>query len=99
MKNFLFILLFALGTTFANAQCTPDPQYSAAGIYPDTSTGLATAYVGQSYYQNITVITPTDTVVDILQNPVQVTIDSISLTSVSGLPSNFTYSCDCCFYS
>ena len=94
MKNFLFFLSFALVASFVNAQCTPDPQFSAAGIYPDTSTGLAIAYVGQSYSQNITVITPTDTVVDVLGNPVQVTIDSISLMSVSGLPPNFTYSCD-----
>ena len=94
MKNFLLLFLFLLGAIFTNAQCIPDPQYTAAGIYPDTSTGLATAYVGQSYSQNITVITPTDTVVDVLGNPVQVTIDSISLMSVSGLPPNFSYSCN-----
>ena len=41
--------------------CTPDPQYSAAGIYPDSATNLSTAYVGQPYSENITIITPNDT--------------------------------------
>ena len=94
MKKPLFILIFVFGAIYANGQCTPDPQFVAAGIYPDTATGLDPAYVGQSYNQNITIITPTDTVVDVLGNMVQVTIDSISLTSVLGLPSGFAYSCD-----
>ena len=82
MKKSLFILLFVFGAVYANAQCTPDPQFVSPGIYPDTATGLDPAYVGQSYNQNITIITPTDTVVDVLGNMVQVTVDSINLTSV-----------------
>ena len=79
---------------FANAQCSPDPQFTAAGIYPDTATGLDPAYVGQSYNQNITIITPTDTVVEQFGVPVSVTIDSINLTSATGLPYGFEYACD-----
>ncbi len=94
MKKSLFILLFVFGAFYANAQCTPDPQFVSPGIYPDTATGLDPAYVGQSYNQNITIITPTDTVVDVLGNMVQVTVDSINLTSVTGLPQGFSYSCD-----
>lgn len=94
MKKSLFILLFVFGAFCANAQCTPDPQFTSPGIYPDTATGLDPAYVGQSYNQNITIITPTDTVVDVLGNMVQVTVDSINLTSVTGLPTGFAYSCD-----
>jgi len=94
MKKSLFILLFVFGAIYAYAQCTPDPQFVSPGIYPDTATGLDPAYVGQSYNQNITIITPTDTVVDVLGNMVQVTIDSINLTSVTGLPPGFSYSCD-----
>jgi len=94
MKKTLLILTFVFAAIFANAQCTPDPQFTAAGIYPDTSIGLAPAYVGQSYNENITIITPTDTVVDVLGSMVAVTIDSINLTSVTGLPSGFSYSCD-----
>tara|TARA_B100000214_G_scaffold243909_1_gene178833 strand:+ start:5645 stop:6409 length:765 start_codon:yes stop_codon:yes gene_type:complete len=94
MKNFLFFLVLVLWVSNINAQCTPDPQYVAPGIYPDTSIGLAPAQVGQSYSENITVITPTDTIIDVLGNLIPVTIDSISLMSVSGLPPNFTYLCD-----
>jgi hypothetical protein len=94
MTKILLALTFAFSVFFANSQCIPDPQFTSAGIYPDTATGLGAAYVNQSYSQDITVITPTDTVVDVLGNMVEVTIDSISLTSVSGLPSDFSYSCD-----
>jgi hypothetical protein len=95
MKKLLLILTFAFSAFFANAQCTPDPQYTAAGIYPDSATGLLPAYVGLAYNQNITIITPADTVVDIfLGSMVPVTIDSINLTNVTGLPASFSYSCD-----
>ena len=96
MKKTLLILIFAFATGLVYSQngCTPDPQFTAAGIYPDTAVGLTPASVGQSYNQNITIITPTDTVVDVLGSMVQVTIDSISLTSVTGLPYGFSYSCD-----
>ena len=74
--------------------CSPDPQYSVAGIYPDSATNLSTAYVGQPYSENITIITPNDT--DVVYNGfnINVTIDDIVLTSVTGLPSNFDYNCD-----
>jgi len=94
MRKLLLISTFIFSAFFVSAQCTPDPQYTVAGIYPDTATGLAPAYINQSYSEDITVITPNDTVVDILGQTVPVTIDSISLTSVSGLPPNFYYSCN-----
>ena len=90
MKKSLVILTFAFTTVFANAQCIPDPQYVGGGIYPDSITGLSDAYVGQSYNQLITIITPPDTV--FLGFPA--TIVSIDLDFVSGLPPNFTYNCD-----
>ncbi len=94
MKKTLLFLTFAVAVVFASAQCTPDPQYTAPGIYPDTAVGLAPAYVGVQYNENITIITPTDTTVDILGQMVGVTIDSINLTSVLGLPNGFEYACD-----
>ncbi len=94
MKKLLLILTFAFSVFFANAQCAPDPQYTAAGIYPDSATGLLPAYVGLAYNQNITIITPTDTVVDVFGQMLPVTIDSINLTNVIGLPASFAYSCD-----
>lgn len=98
MRKLLLVLTFAFVTIFANAQstmgCAPESQYTAAGIYPDTATGLAPGYVGESYTENITVITPTDTTVDVLGTMVSVTIDSIVLTSVTDLPPNFSYACN-----
>jgi hypothetical protein len=94
MKNFLLLMILTFVSAEAFAQCTPDAQYSVAGIYPDSATGLSAAMVGQSYSENITIISPTDTVVDVFGTTLSVTIDNIDLTSVSGLPNNFSYACD-----
>ncbi len=93
MKKTLLTLSLAIATIFVSAQCTPDSQFSAPGIYPDSATGLSPAYVGQNYSQNITIITPLDTSVASLGG-VTVTIDSINLSSVTGLPNGFDYTCD-----
>ena len=90
------------------SQCTPAPQFTAAGIYPDSATGLSTAYVGNAYDEVITVVVPADT---LAENPLYVPggffpefltviIYDITLTSVVGLPSMMSYSCspsDCIF--
>ena len=57
MKKTLLTLSLAIATIFAIAQCTPDSQFSAPGIYPDSVTGLSLAYVGQAYYTQI-ILTP-----------------------------------------
>jgi hypothetical protein len=90
MKKTLLTLTLTVITLFSSAQCTPDPQYIGGGIYPDTITGLSDAIVGQPYYQLITIITPPDTVV----LGFNATIDNIDLTNVTGLPPNFTYTCN-----
>ena len=59
MKKILLTLTLALAFIGANAQCTPDPQFTLAGIYPDSATGLSTAIVGQAYDEVITIISPT----------------------------------------
>jgi hypothetical protein len=96
MIKILLTLALAFAFIGANAQCTPDPQYpnTIAGVFPDTIVGLADGFVGQSYSQNLTIITPNDTVVDVLGSLVPVTIDSINFTGAIGLPPNFAYTCD-----
>jgi hypothetical protein len=96
MKKTLLTLSLAIASIFASAQCIPDTQLTDAGIYPDSATGLANAYVGQLYNQNITIITPIDTfVANPLGGPdILVTIDNIDLTNVTGLPNSFSYTCD-----
>ena len=63
MKKILLTLTLAFIFIGANAQCTPDPQYTLAGIYPDSSVGMPAALVGQSYSEVITIITPVDTAI------------------------------------
>lgn len=95
MKTILLSVIFLFATIFANAQCTPDSQFTEPGIYPDTATGLSEAYVGQSYSENVTVIVPVDTAVDIAPfGSIVADFLSIELTNVTGLPPNFSYVCD-----
>ena len=91
MQKLLTTFLFFLSVVFVQAQCTPDPTHIVGGIYPDSATGLSDAYVGQSYSELITIITPLDTPVVYNGFPLTVTIDSITLDNVTGLPSNFSY--------
>ena len=93
MKKTLLTLALAFAFIGAQAQCTPDAQFTLPGIYPDSATGLSTAIVGQTYNEVITIISPLDTSVMILGQAVPVTIQTIELTSVTGLPASFSYDC------
>jgi hypothetical protein len=93
MKKILLTLTLALAFVGANAQCTPDPQFTAAGIYPDSSTGMPDAIVGQPYNEIITIIVSTDTTVDVFGQSISVTIQQIELTDVTNLPPSFSYDC------
>lgn len=95
IKNLLFTLSFSLlGLASAYSQCTPDPQYTAAGVYPDSATGLADAGVGIPYGETVTIIVPIDTTVEVVPGfPQTLSMDSIVITAVNGLPPGFTYTC------
>ena len=71
-----------------------DTTITSPNIYPDEITNLPEGFVGQPYVAQIDVLTPLDTSVSLSGLNVNVTIDNIELTSVSGLPNNFTYSCN-----
>ena len=98
MKRILLlasITLFSIAS--ASAQCTPDPQFTTPGIYPDSATGLSAGCVGDLYDQLITNVVPVDTCVQIVPPPVPCTtlaFDSVVITSVTGLPNGFTYACN-----
>ena len=102
MKKLFTTVLFLVACTFVYSQCTPDPQHTVGGIYPDCASGLSEAYVGQAYNQLFTIVTPTDTTVSasVLGLPlpplfsIDIDIDSITLNAVTGLPPNFDYYCD-----
>lgn len=93
MKKTLLSLLaiFAITTTIIAQNCAPDPQYTTSGVYPDSVTNLPIAYAGQPYSEVITAVTPADSCIVIVFPPCQmVDIDSVVVTSVTGLPPGFT---------
>ncbi len=95
-KQLLFIcfsFVFALG---AAAQCTPDPIYTSPGIYPDSVTNLPAGNVGVAYSGVITAVVPPDTCAQVLPAPLPCTtlsMDSVVVTSVTGLPSSLSFVC------
>lgn len=93
MKIKILISILLLTSLYSYSQCIPDQTYTSPGIYPDQNTGLPSAFIGQPYSAVITALTPLDTVVDISGLSLNVTIANIDLTSITGLPNNFTYSC------
>lgn len=94
MKRLLLLCAVTLLTGLAaTAQCTPDPQYTSPGVYPDSATGFAPACVGVLYEQIVTNVVPVDTTTLIGPFPVTLTFDSAVVVNVTGLPPGFTYSC------
>jgi len=93
-KLILSFAAFVAFTFSAYSQCTPDPQFTVGGIYPDSATGLATAYVGVAYDEVITNVVPADTIIDLGLGPTSVPFVDVTLDNVTGLPPNFTYSCN-----
>lgn len=93
IKILLFISVVVLTAFGANAQCTPDPQYTVAGVYPDSTTGMPAACIDVAYDETITVVVPLDTTIMIGPIPLTLTFDSIVVSSWTGLPPGFTYSC------
>lgn len=86
----LSVIVFASLSLLAQ-NCTPDPQFTIPGVYPDSVTNLPTAYVGTPYNEVITAVTPADTCIVIVFPPcTTVPIDSVVVTSVTGLPAGFS---------
>ncbi|MEW6468951.1 MAG: T9SS type A sorting domain-containing protein [Bacteroidota bacterium] len=85
------VLILSFASTPAQ-NCTPDPQYTQPGIYPDSATNFAPAYANTPYSQLITVVIPQDT--QVLNPPFPPFVwDSTVLVSMTGLPPGFTYAC------
>jgi hypothetical protein len=94
MKRLLLFFAATLITAAsATAQCTPDPQYTDPGVYPDSATGFPDGCVGDLYDLTITNVVPVDTTTMIGPIPVTLSFDSANVVSVTGLPPGFTYSC------
>jgi hypothetical protein len=94
MKRILLFLAATLITGLSvNAQCTPDPQYTDPGVYPDSATGFPSAMVDCAYDLTITNVVPVDTTTMIGPIPVTLSFDSAVVVSVAGMPPGFTHSC------
>ena len=94
MKQLLLTFSAICIALSSHSQCTTDTSITSPGIYPDEITNLDEAFVGQAYSTQIDVLTPLDTSVSLSGLNVNVTISNIDLTSITGLPNNFTYACN-----
>ncbi|MBW6490620.1 MAG: T9SS type A sorting domain-containing protein [Lentimicrobium sp.] len=87
MKKIIGLFFFFLFlVTLIYGQCTPDPQYTRPGIYPDSATGFPPAVATYEYNFVITAIIPADTVFFPFG---KLDIDSIGVTQIIGLPDGF----------
>lgn len=93
-RTFLFaaITLAGLG---ARAQCIPDPLYadSVFGVWPDTTENFVDGVEGIFYSDTLNLIVPTNAQ-DIDPGFPAVSIDSVQLTTVAGLPPGLNTFCN-----
>ncbi|MCB9447833.1 MAG: PKD domain-containing protein [Flavobacteriales bacterium] len=78
--------LLAISTIQASGQCTPDFNKTTPNAYPDT---LTAALNGTGYTDTVTMVFYADTTVSGFTFPV----DSVQITSVTGLPTGVSYTC------
>jgi len=90
--TFLIVTMIFFSNTRSLAQCTPDSALAGYGIFPDS---LPNATKNVAYHQVMQFESPTDTVVTVpVFGRVSAKIDSVSIDSVSGMPTGFTYQCN-----
>lgn len=88
MNKILLLISFALFFSInAKSQCTPSFQGSGAGIEPDSATNLPHAIEGLPYDASVQFKAPQDTTASVGGFPVNITIEDITITSVTGLSS------------
>jgi len=105
MKKILLITALFCITIISNinAQCTADPTYVNAGVpgmFPTPAEGVADGEKDSVYAQVFTIIVPSDTTIipsDYVPGapttPVNVTVNSSTVTAITGLPGALTYAC------
>jgi hypothetical protein len=87
-KNLLILtIIFFLGVN-VSAQCVPDNSITKPGFYPAT---LPAAELSQTYNQVIHFKIVKDTTVILFGNPTAATIDSATVTKVTGMPPGITF--------
>ncbi|MDA0784409.1 MAG: T9SS type A sorting domain-containing protein [Bacteroidetes bacterium] len=90
IRHIIFLALASLAVTVQAQNCTPDTTIKVAGFYPNK---LADGNVGTPYSQTVMVLSFKDTSVVVGGSKQKVTIDSLKLTKVIGLPTGMGYLC------
>ena len=90
IRHIIFLALVSLAVTVQAQNCTPDTTIKVAGFYPNK---LADGNVGTPYSQTVMVLSFKDTSVVVGGSKQKVTIDSLKLTKVIGLPTGMGYLC------
>lgn len=84
----LLTMVMVASVSTMRGQCTPDPQYTAPGIYPSDT--LADLSVGMAYSEVVHFVFPNDTVFQ----GFQVDFDSFTVNSISNIPPGLNWECD-----
>jgi hypothetical protein len=95
MKTLLLAALVATGLQ-VSAQCVPDQLYadSVYGVWPDTTENFINGMVNVPYSDTLTLLVPSDPSLINPSFPSTVTVDSVQVVSVTGLPPGIVVSCN-----
>lgn len=96
MVRTLLVAMLGAAALSASAQCTPNQLYadSVYGVWPDTTENFADGMVGVFYSDTLQILVPSDASLVDPSLPSFVTIDSVAMTGVSGLPPGITVNCN-----
>lgn len=95
MKQGILVVGFFIGTASAMGQCVPNQLYadSVYGVWPDTTENFAPGVLNVFYSDTLNILVPSDAgLVD--PDFSGVTIDSVALVSVDGLPAGLSVNCN-----
>lgn len=87
-RNLLILSMFFLAARVTFGQCTPDPNITRPGFYPDS---LPPAVVNKPYSEILQFKIFKDTTVIVFGSPMLATIDSATILKVNGLPSGLVF--------
>ena len=90
IRHIVFLALTSMAVAVQAQNCTPDTTIKVPGFYPNK---LADGNVGTAYNQTVMVLSFKDTSVVVGGSKQNVTIDSLKLTKVIGLPTGMGYVC------
>ena len=98
MKTTLLFLSFVAFTVFnaASQSCTPGANFqdSTFGIWPDTTQNLPWATANVAYSADLNFKVPSTVTPELSSFGVGATIQSFTVTSVTGLPAGYNYVCN-----